>query len=299
MTSEQPYLDLLKKVMTHGHLRETRNGVTRALFGEHLSFSLADGRFPLLTTKKMFLRGIFEELRFFLLGKTDSKYLEERGVTIWRPNTSREFLDTHDKEDYEEGDMGPMYFYQIYHFNAPYKGCHANYEGQGFNQFEEVLHLLRVDRFSRRMVMTTYNPLQADEGVLYPCHGLVIQFGVEDENRLCLHMYQRSMDIALGAPFNIASYALLVYIVCALVNTDLPAGQVPFVPYRIDISVGDCHVYQAHVEGVTEQLSREPYEFPRLAIAGEITADFSRLSFDQLMLTGYTCHPAIKMPMIA
>lgn len=295
MNGEQQYLNLLKDILDNGHYRKTRNGNTYSLFGKHLEFNLKNG-FPLLTTKKMFLRGIFEELSFFLKGQTNSKILENKNVNIWKENTSRKFLDSVNLSHYEEGDMGPMYFYQIYNFNAPYKGCGSIPEN-GFNQWEQVIHLLRTDKYSRRIIMTTYNPLQANEGVLYPCHGIVIQFAVERENELCCHMYQRSCDTFLGEPYNIASYSLLTLILCQFLN-DTSTTDFRFVPGKLCISLGDCHIYENHVDAVRSQLTKDPYEFPLLEIQGPIT-DMTQLDFTCISLINYKCHPGIKAEMIA
>ena len=187
---EQHYLNLMNNIITKGHNRQTRNSKTWSLFGNHMEFDLTDGKFPLLTTKKMFLRGIFEELKFFLLGKTDTKVLEEKGVNIWKGNTCKEFIDSL-KLPYCEGDMGPMYGFQLRHFGAEYDGCKYDYTNKGFDQFKLVLDTLKKDKYSRRIMMTTYNPAQVHLGVLPPCHGITVQFGVEGENNLCCHMYQR------------------------------------------------------------------------------------------------------------
>jgi thymidylate synthase len=289
MEGEKGYLSLLKDILEKGHYRETRNGPTFSLFGKHLEFDLRENRFPLLTTKKMFVRGIFEELAFFMEGQTDASLLSNKGVNIWKDNTSREFLDSVGLQHFEEGDMGPMYFFQIYHFNAPYFGCKSNYDGMGMNQFDEVLHLLKTDRFSRRILMTTFNPLQAKEGVLYPCHGITIQFAVENDNELCCHMYQRSADCFLGLPFNIASYSLLLRRMCVLASTE----KFQFVAGKLCISLGDCHIYESHVEAVREQLSREPFPFPQLVFKD------NEWTYSSLEIVNYQCHPAIKSKMVA
>ena len=297
-SSEKQYLDLLREILEKGHYRKTRNGNTLSLFGKHLVFDLKNGSFPMLTTKKMFLKGIFEELAFFLRGQTDSKILEKKGVHIWKGNTSREFLNSNRLYHYEEGDMGPMYFFQIYHFNAPYFGSQADYEGKGLNQLDEVIHLLRTDRFSRRILMTTYNPLQAKEGVLYPCHGIVIQFAVEGDNELCCHMYQRSVDTFLGLPFNIASYSLLTILLCQYLNDTQDATGFRFVPSKLYLSLGDCHIYENHIDAVKTQLLREPFAFPKLKIHRPII-DLKKIEFSDIELVNYQFYPTIKADMLA
>jgi thymidylate synthase len=294
---EQQYLDILRDILFRGHYRTTRNGTAFSLFSKHMEFDLRGGQFPLMTTRKIFFRGIFEELQFFLRGQTDTKVLEEKGVNIWKGNTNREFLDSLGHSDYEEGDMGPMYFYQIYHFNAPYSGCKTDYSGQGFNQWEQVVHLLRTNRYSRRIMMTTYNPLQASEGVLYPCHGIVIQFAVEGTNELCCHMHQRSADFFHGISFNVASYSLLVILLCHYLN-DTSTDDFRFVPGKLSISLGDCHLYVEHEKAVREQLLREPFAFPRIQIKKPIT-DLQNIDFSAIEIVGYQCHPSIKADMVA
>lgn len=187
---EQQYLDILRKIITEGNFRPTRNANTYSLFSNSMTFDLSKS-FPLLTTKKMFLKGIFEELKFFLLGKTNSKLLEEKKVNIWKGNTNRQFLDFLGLNHYNEGDMGPMYGFQWRHYGIEYKGCDHNYKMNGYDQLQNVINLLKTDKYSRRIMMTTFNPSQLKESVLAPCHGIVVQFGVEGSNKLSCHMYQR------------------------------------------------------------------------------------------------------------
>ena len=223
---ENQYLELLENLVYFSDCRETRNGKTNSLFGERLVFNLKNS-FPLLTTKKVFFRGIIEELLFFLNGKTDSKILEKKNINIWKENTTSEFI-AKNGLPYREGDMGPMYGFNWFHFGAKYTGCDSNYDGLGFNQFEMVLNLLRNDPTSRRIIMTSYNPALAKDGVLYPCHGISIQFYVrisENIKYVSCSMTQRSADIACGVPYNIASYAALVYIICQHLATILSKIQ--------------------------------------------------------------------------
>jgi thymidylate synthase len=298
---EQNYLNMMKNIIKNGNLRPTRNANTFALFGKSLEFDLKNG-FPLLTTKKMFLRGVFEELKFFALGKTNTKELEEKGVNIWKGNTSREFLDKNGHPNYQEGDMGPMYGFQLSHFGAEYKGCDYNYESEGYNQLEDVINLLKTDKFSRRILMTTYNPSQSKEGVLYPCHGLTIQFAVEGKqsNELVCSMYQRSADFFLGIPFNIASYALLVHIICNIINNNVEKEN-QLIPGRLVMFMGDVHVYEGHLEAVYSQLNNLPNRFPWLYINKQLSnfKDIENLEFTDLELIGYNSYQSIKAEMYA
>jgi thymidylate synthase len=283
---EKGYLDLLHNVITAGERRETRNGVVYSLFGTMIEFDLKDA-FPLLTTKKVFFRGIIEELLFFLKGQTDTKILEEKNIHIWQPNTSAEFIRSRDL-DYEEGDMGPMYGFNWLHFGAEYAGAQADYTGKGVNQLEKVIELLQTDPMSRRMIMTSYNPAAAEKGVLYPCHGISIQFYVSGGKYLSCSMTQRSADIACGLPYNIASYSALVYVLCKHLGLK---------PGRLIIHLGDIHIYEEHVEGALEQISREPLAVPKLSIREFET--IGDITFDHFVLEQYVSHPAIKFVMKA
>jgi dihydrofolate reductase/thymidylate synthase len=181
---EIQYLRLMKEVLLQGETRATRNATTKSLFGRSISWDMADG-FPLLTTKKMYWKGIVEELLFFIRGDTQTKKLEEKGVRIWKGNTDRAFLDANGHGDYEEGEMGPMYGYQWRHFGKPLRDPN----GGGIDQLRAFIQDIQVNPTSRRHLLTTYNPAQVHEGVLYPCHSLVIQAYVSQDQRLSLKMY--------------------------------------------------------------------------------------------------------------
>jgi thymidylate synthase len=277
-SSELQYLAFLRDIVDNGHSRPTRNASTRSVFARQLSFDLADG-FPLLTTKAMFWRGIVEELKFFLLGHTDAKIMDKAGVRIWNGNTSREFLDSVGLVNYDVGDMGPLYGFQWRHFGAKYRGCNADYTGQGVDQLDHVITTLTNDLYSRRAFMTTFHADQYTQSPLPPCHGITVQFGVDGDNRLNCHMYQRSCDAFLGCPFNIASYALFTHIMCALVNNrrdelqKWKPNETRLVPGILTMSFGDCHIYETHLDAVQTQLARTPYAFPQLKLSGVLTLD--------------------------
>lgn len=303
---EDQYLQMLEKILDHGDYRETRNAKTYSIFGERLEFDMANG-FPLLTTKQVFFRGIAEEDLLFLRGQTDTKFLEDKKVMIWHDNTTKEFL-LNNKKNLEEFDMGPMYGYQWRHFGALYKGCHANYDGQGVDQLQNAIDLLVRDPHSRRILMTTYNPAQAEEGVLYPCHGLTVQFYVEKNNRISLQMYQRSADSILGAPFNIASYALLLHIVVELVNNhELRKHTSDYTPGRVIMIFGDTHIYSDekgdHVVTAKEQLARryETYPFCDFKLKKRLYTlkDLDTLQTTDMEITNYISGSALKAKMIA
>lgn len=299
---EMQYLDLLHLVMTSGSLRKGRNGITKSLFAKQLSFDLREG-FPLITTKKMFIRGMIEELLFFLRGDTDSKKLEGKNIHIWTGNTNRQFLDSVGMKDRDSGIMGPMYGYQWRFFGAPYdeeKASPSKQPGefQGIDQLKEVVSLIRTDPTSRRILMTDYNPIQAKEGVLYPCHSIIIQFYVdknemtEPNGYLDMFCYNRSSDLLLGLPFNIASSALLLEIVAKMTN---------LTPRQLTISLGDVHIYEQHFDAVQTQISRHPYAFPTLKIMKDIkeVQDIDALCVNDFVLEGYLYYPSIKAEMIA
>ncbi|ARF11731.1 thymidylate synthase [Klosneuvirus KNV1] len=196
---ENQYLNLLNEILQKGHFRSTRNSNTWSLFGRNLEFDL--NKFPLLSTKKVFLRGIFEELLFFLKGDTNANHLSEKNVKIWELNTSRDFLDKNNLKHYETGSLGPLYGYNFLHFGYPYETMNTDYTNKGFNQIDYCLNLLKNEQTSRRILLTSFNPSIASQGVLYPCHGLFIQFYVEENNKLSCMMTQRSGDAFLGIKY--------------------------------------------------------------------------------------------------
>jgi thymidylate synthase len=296
-TDEWQYLELLNKVLASGNKRETRNGTTYSIFGHSLMFDLRNG-FPLLTTKKMFERGIIEELLFFLRGDTDTKLLESKNVNIWKMNTDRHFLDTHGFESRKEGMMGPMYGYQWRHYNAEYDettGKPKEETNTGIDQLKQAIETIKTDKHSRRILMTDYNPLQINLGVLPPCHSIIVQFYVETTNGvdyIDMTCYNRSQDLFLGTPFNVASSALLLHIVAKLTNT---------IPRNMHLFLGDVHIYEEHLECVKTQLVRMPYKMPQLHINKEITSidDINTLTTSDFKITDYNCHNAIKTQMKA
>lgn len=286
--SEEKYLKLLYKIILKGEEKETRNGLTTSLFGNMLKFNLNDERLPLLTTKKMFFRGIFEEFKFLISGETDTKKLSEKNINIWEANTNKEFLEKNNKK-LNEFEMGPMYGYQLLHFNYPYQGANMDYENKGLNQLEKVCDLLEKDPNSRRIIMTTYNPLQAEEGVLYPCHGLLIQFYVDNNKNLSCMMTQRSVDTICGLGWNITNYSLL---------TILLAKKMKMKPGQLIMSLGDTHIYNTHKSAAIRQILREPNEFPKLKIKNE-RAELKDYNFEDIELEDYNHLNPIPVKMVA
>jgi dihydrofolate reductase/thymidylate synthase len=285
---EAKYLASLYDVITDGESRETRNGITQSKFGSVLSWDLADG-FPLLTTKKMFWKAIVEELLFFIRGDTNTNLLSQKGIKIWEGNTSKEFLDKMGF-NYPVGEMGPMYGYQWRHFGKPYPETDENSHVKGVDQLIKIINEIKSDPHSRRIMMTDFNPAQAHQGVLYPCHSIVIQFYVES-GKLSCSMYQRSCDEFIGKPFNIASTSLLLHIIAQL--TGLNIGSVHLI-------LGDYHIYEEHHDAVMEQLARTPYNLPRLVLPELNTLEqVENSNWTDYKLIGYQSHEAIKAKMIA
>ncbi len=259
---EQQYLDLLRLVLETGVDRPDRTGTgTRAIFGHQMRFDLARG-FPLLTTKKVHLKSIVYELLWFLRGETNVRWLQERGISIWD-----EWADAN-------GDLGPVYGSQWRSWP----------DGQGgtIDQIANVVHAIKANPGSRRHIVSAWNPAEVDDMALPPCHCL-FQFYVA-EGRLSCQLYQRSADVFLGVPFNIASYALLTLMVAQV--TGLAPGE--FIH-----SFGDTHLYSNHFAQAEEQLRRTPRPLPRMTLNPDRTSIFD-FDYDDFMLTGYDPYPAIK-----
>jgi thymidylate synthase len=284
LNGEQRYLELMYNIIQNGNYRSTRNANVYSIFSYTLTFDLNDG-FPLLTSKHMFWKGIVEELLFFIRGNTNSKLLEEKGVNIWKGNTSTEFLEKIGLP-YEEGEMGPMYGYQWRYYGRDY----ITKEGLYIDQLTDLINEIQTDPHSRRLLMTNYNPLQVKQGVLYPCHSLILQFYVEN-NELSCNMYQRSVDTFLGLPFNIASTSLLTHIIAKLTNKLVG---------KVNLHLGDCHIYEEHLSAVKQQLSNLPYKLPTLQLPEFHTlTELEGLNFKDFIVMDYTSHGQIKAPMIA
>lgn len=284
---EEEYLRIGRDLL-ESTVRENRTGIpARGIFGPQLEFDLSAGDFPLLTTKKVFWRGVIEELLWFLRGDTDSKKLEERGIKIWAGNSSEEFLRARGLLDrYREGDVGPVYGFQWRHWGAEYRGCDESYHGEGIDQMKEVLRLIREDPTSRRIVVSAWNPTALALMALPPCH--ILQQYQVNGGVVNLKVYQRSADWFLGVPFNIASYAALLHIVCILTKTR---------PGKLILSFGDAHLYSTHFGAMEKQLSRDPRPFPRLTVANRGQGSFEDFVADDFTVVGYEPHSTIKAPM--
>lgn len=281
---ELQYLSLVRRIITGGVRKGDRTGVgTFSLFGEQMRFSLRDS-FPLLTTKRVFWRGVAEELFWFIKGSTNANELAKKGVRIWDGNGSRSFLDSRGFTERDVGDLGPVYGFQWRHFGAEYKDMHVDYTRQGVDQLQDVIKTIRRNPNDRRILMSAWNPCATEKMALPPCH-LLAQFYVA-EGRLSCQMYQRSCDMGLGVPFNIASYSLLTCLIAKV--TGLEPGEFVHV-------LGDAHVYSNHVDALKEQIERTPRPLPKLSIRQrERIEDFC---FEDLTLEGYNPHKSIAMKM--
>jgi len=283
---EEQYLGLIRKIIQCGNRKGDRTGTgTLSLFGAQMRFSLRNGSFPLLTTKKVFYRGIAEELFWFIRGSTSAQELQKENVRIWDGNSSRQFLDSLGLKDREEGDLGPVYGFQWRHFGAEYTNMHADYTGQGIDQLANVIETIKTRPDDRRILLCAWNPADLDKMALPPCHCLV-QFYVANGELSC-QLYQRSADMGLGVPFNIASYALLTVMIAHVTN--LKPGD--FVH-----TLGDAHVYSNHVEALKVQLERKPKPFPTISVKRKID-NIEDFKFDDFEVTGYDPHPKIVMNM--
>jgi len=283
---EMQYLNLVKRIVDTGNTRGDRTGTgTISLFGAQMRYSLRNNTFPLLTTKKVFYRGIAEELFWFIRGSTNAHELKDKNVHIWDGNSSREYLDSIGLTDREEGDLGPVYGFQWRHFGAKYENMHADYSGKGVDQLAQVIERIKTRPNDRRIIMCAWNPADLDAMALPPCHCLV-QFYVADGELSC-QLYQRSADMGLGVPFNIASYALLTIMIAHV--TGLEPGD--FVH-----TLGDAHVYSNHIDALKVQCDRRPRNFPKLTINRKVDR-LEDFTIDDFTVSEYNPHPKIAMQM--
>lgn len=285
-SEEMQYLNTIERIIATGSKRLDRTGVgTLSIFGSQMRYSLRNNVLPLLTTKRVFFRGVAEELLWFIRGSTNAKELQAKNIHIWDGNSTREFFDAAGFVDREEGDLGPVYGFQWRHFGAKYKTCHEDYTGQGVDQLAEVINRIKNNPTDRRIIMSAWNPIDIPQMALPPCHCLA-QFYVADGELSC-QLYQRSADMGLGVPFNIASYALLTHMIAHV--TGLKAGD--FVH-----TTGDTHVYLNHVEPLKEQLKRVPKQFPTLHFKRSVQS-IDEFQFEDLEVRDYDPYPTIKMQM--
>lgn len=284
----QQYLDLCRHVLEHGEKREDRTGTgTISTFGYQMRFDLTKG-FPLLTTKKVFYRGIFEELLWFLSGNTNIKPLVDKKVNIWNewpydkysksPNfkgeTLEEFIEKiRDDQEFANkyGDLGPVYGKQWRDFN-------------GVDQITQLIEGIKKDPFSRRHIVVTYNPAEVKDMALPPCHSMFQFYVSADGKKLSCQMYQRSGDLFLGVPFDIASYALLLSMVAQVCDLE---------PYEFIHTFGDAHIYLNHLDQINEQLTRDPRPLPKLVLNKDVKNIFD-FKYEDIKIEDYDPYPAIK-----
>jgi thymidylate synthase len=327
---EYQYLNLVRRILAEGEHRPDRTGTgTLSIFAPQLRFSLSKSNpdspsdpnsripiLPLLTTKRVFLRAVTTELLWFVSGCTSSKPLSDAGIHIWDGNGSRQFLDNLGFADREEGDLGPVYGFQWRHFGAEYQDCHADYTGKGVDQIREIIRKLKHNPFDRRIILSAWNVADLSRMALPPCH-MFAQFyvsypdaprgeaalrspsvdndtanaaKVKAKGHLSCTLYQRSCDMGLGVPFNIASYALL---------THMLAHACDLIPGELIHTMGDAHVYLDHVDALKEQLLREPREFPEFAVKRNDrgSGEMDGWKLEELEVKGYKPHGGIKMKM--
>ena len=325
---EYQYLVLIQDILSHGEHRPDRTGTgTLSIFAPpQLRFSLtkpnpssATGEripiLPLLTTKRVFLRAVTTELLWFVSGRTTSKPLSDAGVHIWDGNGSREFLDKLGFTEREEGDLGPVYGFQWRHFGAEYKDCHTDYTGKGVDQIKEIVRKLKTNPYDRRIILSAWNVADLPKMALPPCH-MFAQFYVsypdaargdaalqqvhndslrnaekqETRGHLSCVLYQRSCDMGLGVPFNIASYALLTHMLAHACN---------LVPGELIHTMGDAHVYLDHIDALKEQVLRTPRDFPTLNIKRDDSGsgEMDGWKLEEFEVIGYKPHGGIKMKM--
>jgi len=284
---ENQYLNLIKDIINEGSLIEGRNGNTLAVFGSAMHFSLENNIIPLLTTKKLAWKTCLKELLWFIRGSTNNEELQKQNIKIWNDNASRDFLDSRGLHHLKENDLGPVYGHQWRFFNAEYTDCHTDYTGKGVDQLKYIIDNLKhpTNRYSRRLIMSAWNPCQLDQMALPPCHVLA-QFNVIN-NKLSCSLYQRSGDVGLGVPFNIASYCFLTHLLAK--HCDLEASD-------FNYYLGNTHIYDDHISELKSQLNRKPYTFPTLMIKNTYD-DINKYTIDDFDVFEYTYHDVIKMKM--
>lgn len=287
---EDQYIALITKILEKGTIEMGRNGRTKTLFGETMRFSLTDNKIPILTTKKTAWKTCLKELLWFIRGDTNNDNLQKQGVHIWDANTTRDFLDQRKLFDTRENLIGPGYGYQWRHFNAKYDPSTGTALDDGIDQLQQIINDLKnpETRTSRRHILTPWNPCQLDQMALPPCH-MICQFNVHDGNKLSCALFQRSVDIALGCPFNIASYGFLTHLIAH--HCGLKAHE--FVYF-----MGNCHIYETHLEDMKTQITRTPYPSPTLFITTP-RQDIGEYTTDDFLIENYHSHASIPMKMVA
>ena len=289
---EQAYLNLFRQVLGQGQDCQDRTGTgTRSIFAPRLEFSLENQTIPVFTTKRVAFQTLCKELLWFISGSTDTKILERQGVKIWTGNTTRTFLDSRGLTSYREGELGPGYGFQWRHAGAQYQGLDHDYTGEGVDQLQAMVDMVKNNPTSRRILMSAWNVADLNQMALPPCHLLYQLYVRRDpatgQGYLSAQMYQRSADSFLGVGFNVTSYALLTHIIAQICGLKAE---------RLVMCFGDYHIYKDHIEQVQTQLSRQPRPFPKLKFHRQLS-NINDLSLDDFSLVGYFPDPAIKAKM--
>lgn len=287
---EYQYLSLVLNILQNGDVKNGRNGIVKSIFGVSMRFRL-ENYFPLLTSKKVYWKTVLKELLWFVQGKTDNKSLQEQGVNIWTANSTEEFLRAQGLP-YREGILGPIYSFQWRHFGAEYDPETGGVLGehQGIDQLQNIIDKLKdpIKRYDRRLVLTAWNVKDIDKMALPPCHLMSI-FNVSSDGKLSCMLTQRSGDVGLGIPFNIASYAFL---------TCLLAHHCGLVPGQLYHTIADAHIYEEHISAMESQRGRDIYPFPTMRIINK-HENIDDYTVDDFIIEGYQSNDAIKMKMIA
>lgn len=286
---EHQYLQLISNILVNGDDFEGRNGNTKMIFGTQMRFQLSHHTLPLLTTKKLAWKTCLKELLWFISGSTNNKTLKEQNVHIWDTNGSKDFLNSRGL-DYKEDDLGPVYGHQWRFFNAAYVDCRSDYTDFGVDQLQNIIQMLKhpTEKYSRRIILSAWNPCQLDLMALPPCH-ILMHFHVNQQDELSCILYQRSGDVGLGIPFNIASYAFLTHLLAH--HCDLKAKE--FIHF-----IGNAHIYHDHIEPLKTQINRTPYAFPSLKITNKCD-NINDYKLEDFVVENYNSYDKITMQMSA
>lgn len=285
-TCDKEYFKLINHILNNGQERSDRTQTgTLSCFGYQMRFDLTEG-FPLITSKRVFFRGVVEELLWMLRGSTNANELNEKGVKIWNANGTKEFLKKNGL-NYQEGHLGPVYGHQWRHFNAKYIDANTDYNNQGIDQIEQIIDMIKNNPESRRIILSGWNPSQNNEMALPPCHTLCQFYVNTSAKTLSCQLYQRSGDVGLGVPFNIASYALLTHILAKMTN---------LTPKEFIHVLGDAHIYLNHKDILVEQLKNQTYASPKLIINVE-KSDIVDYTYEDFDLIDYTYSSSTNMTM--
>ena len=285
---EMQYLNLIKNILENGTTETGRNGNTISIFGGSMRFSLSNNKIPILTTKKTAWKTCLKELLWFIRGETNNKILQEQGVHIWDGNSTPEFLKSRGL-DYEDGELGPIYGFQWRNFNGDYLEKETS-PAPKIDQLQQIIDQLKnpETRTSRRLIMTAWNPQQLDQMALPPCH-ILCQFNVHNNTKLSCAMYQRSGDVGLGVPFNIASYSFLTHLIAKHCNLEA---------HEFVYFLGNAHIYDDHIEQMKTQSDRIPYPFPTIEITST-KENINDYTVEDIKIHNYQSYEKISMNMRA